>query len=282
MHTGTSSGVYTQTTEVGNVTAAAVSNLTTGKTYYFVVTAYNKGLVDGPPSNEVSFVAGSSPTPTPTPSATPTAAPTPIAPTNLAAAAASSSQINLSWVDRANNETGFKIERSKDGTTFSQISTVGANTIAYNSSGLVASTKYYYRVRAYNSSGSSPYSNVSSATTMAASSPTPTPTPTPTPSVTPTATPTPSATVDTPTISPASGTFKKRVTIRFSCTTAGATIYYTLDGSNPTTASAAYFVGKRKSKGIRIVGVGSHTVKAKAAMNGYNDSAIATANLTLY
>src|SRR5436309_1603613 len=101
LHTGTSSGVYTQTTEVGNVTAAAVSNLTTGKTYYFVVTAYNNGRVDGPPSNEVSFIAGSTPPPTPTPSATPTAAPTPIAPTNLAAAAASSSQINLSWIDRA-------------------------------------------------------------------------------------------------------------------------------------------------------------------------------------
>src|SRR6266536_796321 len=50
-------------------------------------------------------------TPSPTPSPTPTPTPTPAAPTNLTATAASSSQINLSWTDNSNNETGFKVDR---------------------------------------------------------------------------------------------------------------------------------------------------------------------------
>jgi len=39
------------------------------------------------------------------------------APTNLAASAASSTQISLNWTDNAANETGFKIERSVDGSS---------------------------------------------------------------------------------------------------------------------------------------------------------------------
>jgi hypothetical protein len=110
------------------------------------------------------------PTPTPTPTSTatptPTPTPTPAAPTNLTATAASSSQINLSWTDNSNNETGFKIERSSNGTNFTQIATVAANIKAYTDTGLTASTKYYYRVRAYNSAGNSAYSNTASATTL--------------------------------------------------------------------------------------------------------------------
>src|SRR4029077_20794534 len=45
----------------------------------------------------------------------------PASPTTLGAVAASSSQINLSWTDNSSDETGFKIERSIDGKTFTQI-----------------------------------------------------------------------------------------------------------------------------------------------------------------
>jgi thermitase len=87
---------------------------------------------------------------------TPTA---PAAPTNLAGKAVSRSQINLTWVDNANNEEGFYIERSTDGKTFSIIAELGANATSYSSTGLNAFTFYYYRVRAFNSVGSSAYSN---------------------------------------------------------------------------------------------------------------------------
>src|SRR5205814_871281 len=78
---------------------------------------------------------------------------------NLAALAASASQINLTWVDNASNETGFKVERSTDGTTFTQVATVGANVTAYSNTGLAAAAQYYYRVRATNAAGDSAYSN---------------------------------------------------------------------------------------------------------------------------
>src|ERR1700720_2558375 len=86
LHSGTTSGVYTQTTEVGNALAVSVSNLVNGNTYFFVVTAYNAAQVESPASNEVSYLVPTStptpsprPTPTPDPTATPTPSPTPTA-----------------------------------------------------------------------------------------------------------------------------------------------------------------------------------------------------------
>lgn len=90
----------------------------------------------------------------------------PSAPSNLAASAASSSQINLSWTDNANNEDGFRIERSSDGTNFSEIATVGANATSFANTGLAAATTYHFRVRAYNTGGNSAYSNTANATTQ--------------------------------------------------------------------------------------------------------------------
>ncbi len=98
------------------------------------------------------------------PASAPPPAP-PAAPSGLAATAASKSQINLSWTDNAANETGFKIERSADNVTFTQIGTTGANATSYADTGRAANTLYYYRVRAYNTAGNSAYSNTASART---------------------------------------------------------------------------------------------------------------------
>ncbi|MBN1669829.1 MAG: fibronectin type III domain-containing protein [Kiritimatiellae bacterium] len=89
----------------------------------------------------------------------------PAAPGSLTAASLSASQIKVNWSDNSNNETGFKLERSLNGSTWSQITQPAANATTYTDSGLAAATKYYYRVRAYNSAGDSGYSNVGSATT---------------------------------------------------------------------------------------------------------------------
>src|SRR5205823_6611060 len=93
--------------------------------------------------------------------------PAPSAPGGLTATAVSSSQIELAWTDNADNETGFKIERSNDGINFIQIAAVGANILSYSNAGLSSSTAYYYQVRAYNAGGNSEFSNTASATTLA-------------------------------------------------------------------------------------------------------------------
>ena len=84
----------------------------------------------------------------------------PAAPTGLSASAVSSSQINLTWTDNSNNETGFKVERPDT----SVIATLGPNTQLYQHIGLNFDTAYSYRVKAYNDIGSS-LSNEATATT---------------------------------------------------------------------------------------------------------------------
>jgi predicted phage tail protein len=103
-----------------------------------------------------------------TASATTLAAPAlPAAPTGLTASAQSRTEIRLTWTDNASNEDGFKIERCKGATcsNFAQIATVGPNVTAYQNTGLAKRTTYRYRVRAYNASGNSDYSNIAWATT---------------------------------------------------------------------------------------------------------------------
>ena len=91
----------------------------------------------------------------------------PAAPSSLTAAAASASQINLTWSDNSANETGFVIERCQGAGcgNFAALVPVGANTTSYSNTGLAASTSYSYRVAATNGAGASPYSNTASATT---------------------------------------------------------------------------------------------------------------------
>jgi Concanavalin A-like lectin/glucanases superfamily/Fibronectin type III domain len=128
-------------------------------------------------------------TPTATATATPTASPTgtpcrtPAAPTNLGATAISSTQIALSWTDNANNESGFRIQRSTDGVNFSFIDgfVLPPNATTYTDNGRMPATTYYYRVGALNPCGYSADSNIATATTL------PPPTPTPTPCQTPAA-----------------------------------------------------------------------------------------------
>jgi len=91
----------------------------------------------------------------------------PAAPLSLTATAISTSQINLAWQDNATNEVGFKIERKIGvGGTYGQIDSVTANVTSYSNIGLTANTSYFYRVRAYNTVGSSAYSNEADTKTL--------------------------------------------------------------------------------------------------------------------
>jgi hypothetical protein len=82
----------------------------------------------------------------------------PNAPTNLTAVT-SSNNVVLTWADNSNNEVGFKIERSTDNITYTQIATTSPNltsTATYTDSGQ-AGTHHYYRVKAFNAAGDSAY-----------------------------------------------------------------------------------------------------------------------------
>ncbi|MDB6029348.1 MAG: hypothetical protein JWM68_5571 [Verrucomicrobiales bacterium] len=91
----------------------------------------------------------------------------PAAPSGLTATAISSSQINLSWTDNANNETGFTVSRgTNSGGPYTDIFTTAVNVTGYTNTGLASSTTYYYVVRAVNGVGSSALSAQASATTQ--------------------------------------------------------------------------------------------------------------------
>jgi uncharacterized repeat protein (TIGR01451 family) len=92
----------------------------------------------------------------------------PNAPSNLNASALSQTRIKLTWNDNSSDESGFKVERSPDGSTsWSQIGATLANVAVYTDTNLTCNTPYYYRVRAYNTGGDSNYSNIAHVTTSA-------------------------------------------------------------------------------------------------------------------
>ncbi len=93
----------------------------------------------------------------------------PALPTGLTAAAGSSASVYLNWTNAATNATGFAIDRSTDGTTWTTVATVASTVTAYTDTGLSAGTAYTYRVRATNGVGTSAASATATATTLAAS-----------------------------------------------------------------------------------------------------------------
>lgn len=127
----------------------------------------------------------------------------------------------------------------------------GITGTSFNGSGLNNSTQYYWRVTAVNATGSTNATNSGIAFTTTA----------------------PLPTVATPTFSPAAGTYTSAQSVTISSTTSGATIYYTTDGSTPTTSSTVY---------TGALNVGStQTIKAIGAKSGSNNSAVASATYTI-
>lgn len=80
-------------------------------------------------------------------------------------------------------------------------------------------------------------------------------------------------TVATPTADPAAGTFSGSTNVKLATTTAGASIFYTVDGSAPTADSTAY-----TSAGIDLSA--TTTIKAIAIKDGMYDSAVFSGTYT--
>jgi len=147
----------------GNATAAAnstgysVTGLAAATPYFFRVrTANSVG------SSDYSDVAQATTADAPVP---------PTAPSGLAAAAASSSTVNVTWTHDGSNVSAFEVERSNDGVAWSQAGTTDPSTTYFSNTGLSALTQYYYRVRGVNSGTYSSFSATVSATTLAPTAP---------------------------------------------------------------------------------------------------------------
>jgi len=93
----------------------------------------------------------------------------PNAPSNLTAVSTnkrSTGSIELNWQDNSNNEDGFYIESTNDtiSGTWSLLATVSTDVSTYDHTGLNDGEQYFYRVSAFNSVGSSAFSNVAETT----------------------------------------------------------------------------------------------------------------------
>jgi hypothetical protein len=137
-----------------NVTSYSNTGLAANTPYTYRVQAYNAAGNSGY-SNTAYATTLAPPQP-------------PAAPGALKATPLSKNQMRLSWSDNSTNESGFKVERCKGSTctNFSQIAAVAPNILTYTNNGLSRGTTYSYRVRAYNVTGNSAYSDTARATTL--------------------------------------------------------------------------------------------------------------------
>lgn len=83
----------------------------------------------------------------------------------------------------------------------------------------------------------------------------------------------PSVTAAAPTFNPAAGTFTTPQSVEISTSTAGATIFYTTDGTNPTTSSVVY--------SAPIAVAQTTTIRAFATAPGFKDSPVSSATYTI-
>ena len=139
--------------DVGNVTSTIVTGLTANITYYYRVRAYNSG---GTSSNSNIITATLLPDP-------------PASPLVLTAGSIAQTSFTAKW-NSSSTATGYRLDVASDNgfaTLLSGYSNLNVgNVSSYTIAGLTAKTIYYYRVRAYNSGGTSGNSNSITATTL--------------------------------------------------------------------------------------------------------------------
>jgi predicted phage tail protein len=123
-------------------------DLLPGTRYYYRIRAENAGGVGDWSATVNALTAGDLNVP-------------PAAPTGLTVRQQAADVI-LNWIDNANNENGFLIQRSTTSDFSSGVVTrqSGASGGVFWDWGLVSGTTYFYRVRAFNDAGNSAFSNV--------------------------------------------------------------------------------------------------------------------------
>ncbi|MFA4917578.1 MAG: hypothetical protein WC560_13030, partial [Syntrophales bacterium] len=121
-----------------------------GTSYFYRVTATNPAG-NSAPSNIISVRAG-----------------VPLAPSGLVGTGTGPTTIRLTWVDNANNELSYQVQRSSTIGFTLGVSTfvLPTNSTTYTDTGLMKLTTYYYRVLCINAAGVSPASAIVTVITL--------------------------------------------------------------------------------------------------------------------
>ena len=148
-------------TSTPNVTNWADVQLAPGVTYYFRVRAFT---VAAGVTNYSAYTSIAS--------ATTQSSAYPDAPNNLIAAPSDSTQIKLSWQNKATNASEYHVQQLNPGSgAWSVIGTTTSTKNYYIVTGLLPSSVNTFRVTAWNASGESPPSNTVAATTKSETTP---------------------------------------------------------------------------------------------------------------
>lgn len=135
-------------TLAANVTTFQDNSVQGNTTYYYRVASFNAASDDNY-SNEETITTPVTP---------------PATPSGLTISVVSSTQLDLSWTDNANDETAYEVERSTgDADNFEPLISLGADVTQHSDNALTAGTVYYYRVRAVNGTVYSAYTTAVSA-----------------------------------------------------------------------------------------------------------------------
>lgn len=144
-----------QDLDIGNVLTTSITGLTGGTTYYYRVRSYN---ISGTSSNSTTI----------------TALTLPVAPTSTAATSLAQTSYTANW-NSVSSATKYYLDVSTDaafgaGTFVTGFNNADVNNVqTYSVTGLTGGTTYYYRVRAYNASGSGNSSSVQTVLTVPSS-----------------------------------------------------------------------------------------------------------------
>ncbi len=130
------------------------------------ITTYTDAALSGSNRYYYRIIAMSSATPS-VPGNVAQAVNKPGAVTNLTFTSWTTTSIILNWRE-TNGETGYRIERSTDGTTYTTIATIAANIPSYTNTGLTAGTSYTYRVTPLSALGDGVAATTTGSTRLAA------------------------------------------------------------------------------------------------------------------